>query len=52
MGDSLTVLVWFNLDHEGKRYLIEGSFLFTSHDDPGLHWHSWHDFIGLAVSSR
>ncbi len=45
-----TILVRFNLGHERKQYLGEGSFLFTTNDDPGLHYHGWEWLGGRVVS--
>jgi hypothetical protein len=47
-----SILVRFNLDHQGKQYLVEGTFQFTTSDSPELHWHGWDDFLGVIVSSR
>jgi hypothetical protein len=50
--DSRSILVRFHLDHQGKQYLVEGTFQFTTSDSPELHWHGWEDFLGVVVSSR
>jgi hypothetical protein len=46
------ILVRFNLDHEGKQYLVEGTFVLTTSDSPELHYHGWERFLGWVVSSR
>jgi hypothetical protein len=47
-----SILVQFNLDHEGKQYTVEGSFELTTSDDPELHYHGWHQFMRRVVSSH
>jgi hypothetical protein len=51
-ADSPTILVRFNLDHEGEEHLVEGYFVFTTSDSPELHLHFWDQFLGHVVSSR
>lgn len=48
--DYYSILVQFNLDHEGKQYTVEGSFWFSTSDDPELHYHGWDRFLGQVVS--
>jgi len=50
--DWSSILVRFNLDHEGKQYRVEGSFQFTTSDSPELHYHGWDRFMGQVVSGR
>jgi len=50
--DNGSILVRFNLDQEGKQYLIECSFVFTTSDDPSLHYHGFEQFVGRVVSTH
>jgi hypothetical protein len=50
--DSNTIEVWFELDHEGKPFLVKGWIYFNTSDSPELHYHSWGPFAGQVVSSR
>jgi hypothetical protein len=51
-GGYRSILLRFNVDHENKQYLVEGSFLLTTSDSPSLHYHGWVQFIGAVVPSR
>lgn len=48
-GDPPAIRVWFDLEAEGRRYPIEGEFLFRSIDSPDLHQHDWGAFEGRVV---
>jgi hypothetical protein len=50
--DAWSILVRFNLDHEGEQYLVEGTFFLGTSDSPYLHYHSWGQFMGQDVSNR
>lgn len=51
-GDPPAIRVRFDFEDQGRRYRIEGEFLFTSIDSPDLHYHNWGDFIAEAISDR
>ena len=51
-GDYSSILLRFSLGHEGKQYLVEGTFLFRTSDSPELHYHSWDQFMGQVVATR
>ncbi len=50
--DYGSILVRFNLDHEGKQLRVDGSFQFTTSDDSDLHYHFWDQFMGQVVAGR
>jgi hypothetical protein len=51
-GKRGSVVVRFNLDGEGKQYLVEAVILLSIIDDPELHIHGWSLFMGRVLSSR
>jgi hypothetical protein len=50
--DYSSIVVRFNLDHEGKRCFVQGFFEFTTSEDPSLHIHGWDRFMGQVVSGQ
>ena len=51
-GDDGTVLLRFNIDHNGRHYPVEASFMLTHSDSPELHWHGWVLFMGQVIPTR
>jgi hypothetical protein len=51
-GDDGTVLLRFNIDHDGRQRPVEASFRLTHSDSPELHFHGWVMFMGQVVSTR
>ena len=51
-GDYPAIQVRFNLEDQGRRYAVEGQFIFTTVDEPRLHQHHWDGFMGQVISSR
>jgi hypothetical protein len=46
------VLARFDVDHDGGRSIVDGSFMFETSDDPEIHHHHWHQIFGEIVSSH